>query len=237
MNDSLEVIESLIPELPQARQADLFGEALQEASRQLEAIAPEIGRLEEWHHSVGLLGGFWDGDEEREVLDSLHKLESFGERIETAQDREQLARVGGIAQEAKQKIAIVLRDGARAWARRIDHDLGSLGNLGALLAQFPDTRDLGHRMAALAATGSALRNSFPPISDSLDRHRIMLHDAEQIRKNLAAIGAGQSVQTFLIALANETATLDMVDESVLQWIRARHAENRFLLSLKPGTSG
>jgi len=236
MNDSLEVLEHLVPDLPQARQAELFGEALQEASRQLTAMTPEIGRLEEWQHSVGLLGEYWDGDEEREVLDALHKLDSTGSEIEAAQDREQLARVSGIASDAKQKIAIVLRDGARAWARRIDHDLGSLGNLGALLVQFADTRDLGRRMTLLATTGSALKNSFPPPDSSLDEHRDMLHDAEEIRKNLAAIGAGQSVQTFLIAVAKETATLDMVDESVLRWIRDRHAESRFRLSLKGSVS-
>ena len=92
-------------------------------------------------------------------------------------------------------------------------------------------------MTQLAATGSALKNSFPPPANSLELHRDMLHDAEEIRKNLAAIGAGESVQTFLIAVAKETATLDMVDESVLQWIRDRHAENRFRLSLKGTVSG
>ena len=85
MNDSLEVLKQLIPNLPQARQAELFGEALQEASRQLTAMTPEIGRLEQWQHSVGLLGEYWAGDEEREVLEALHKLESTGGEIEAAQ--------------------------------------------------------------------------------------------------------------------------------------------------------
>jgi hypothetical protein len=196
-----------------------------------------MGRLEEWQHSVDLRGESWDGDEEREVREALHEIESSGEQIEAAQDREQLTRVGGFASNAKQKITIILRDGARAWGRRIDHDLGSLGSLGALLVQFADTRELGRRMTALAITASSLKNSFPPPSGSLEQHRAMLHNAEDIRKNLAAIGAGQSVQTFLIALANETATLDMVDKSVLQWIRDRHAENRFFLSLKRVISG
>ena len=44
MTDSLELLESLVPELPQARQAELFGQALQDASRQLEAMKLDVGR-------------------------------------------------------------------------------------------------------------------------------------------------------------------------------------------------
>jgi hypothetical protein len=237
MTDSLELLESLVPELPQARQAELFGQALQDASRQLEAMKLDIGRLEECQHSIGLLKAFWDGDEEREVVDALHQLEYLGKQIEAAQDQEQLARVTGIASEAKPKILLVLRDGARAWGRRVDHDLGSLGSLGSLLVQFPDTRELGRRMTALAATASSLKSTFPPQEGFLKQHELMLQDAGDIRNNLAAIGAGESVQKFLAALANATATLDMVDDSVLQWIRDRHAESRFDVTLKQGISG
>lgn len=232
MSDSLELLEGLVSELPQARQAEMFGQALRDASRHLEVLTPEIGRLEECKHSIGLLDAFWDGDEKLEVVDALRQLDSLGKQIEAAQDREQLARVTEIALEAKPRIALVLRDGTRAWGRRVDRDLGSLGNLGSLLVQFPDTRDLGRRMTALASTASALKSVFPPHSASLKQHERMLQDAEEIRTNLAAIGAGESVQTFLAALANATATLDMVDDHVLQWIRDRHAENRFGVSLK-----
>lgn len=231
MSDSLELLEGLISELPQARQAEMFGQALRDASRQLEVLTPEIGRLEECQYSIGLFDAFWDGDEKREVVEALRQLDSLGQQIEAAQDREQLARVTEIALEAKPRIALVLRDGARVWGRRVDRDLGSLGNLGSLLVQFPDTRDLGRRMTALAATASSLKSVFPPPSASLKQHERMLQDAEEIQKNLAAIGAGKSVQRFLAALANATATLDMVDDDVLQWIRARHAESRFQIKL------
>lgn len=236
MSDALELLESLVSELPNARQAEMFGQALRDAGHQIEALTPDIGRLDECQHSIGLLDGFWDGDEEREIVDALLQLESLGKQIEVAQNQEQLARVAGMASEAKPKITLVLRDGTRAWGRRVDHDLGSLGSLGFLLVQFPDTRELGQRMTVLAATASTLKSSFPPQSGSLKQHERMLQDAEDIRNKLAAIGAGESVQKFLAALATETATLDMVDGSVFQWIRNRHAENRFRLLLKRGTS-
>ena len=128
--------------------------------------------------------------------------------------------------------ADVLRDGARAWGRRVDHDLGSIGSLGSLLVQFPDTRDLGRRMTVLATTAFTLKNSFPPQVAFLKQFEGMLKDAEEIRRRLAELGTGESVQRFLAALATGTATLDMVDDSVLQWIRDRHAESRFSLSLR-----
>lgn len=232
MSDSLELLENLVSELPQARQAEMFGQALRDASRQLQALTPELGRLEECQHSIGLLDAFWDGDEKREVVETLRQLDSLGKQIEAAQDRDQLAHVTEIALEAKPRIALVLRDGTRAWGRRVDSDLGSLGSLGTLLVQFADTRDLGVRMTALAATAASLKSVFPPQSGTLKQHERMLQDSEEVRKNLAAIGAGESVQRFLAALANATATLDMVDGDVLQWIQDRHAEKRFSLSFK-----
>lgn len=109
----------------------------------------------------------------------------------------------------------------------MDSDLGSLGSLGSLLVQFADTRDLGRRMTALAATASSLKSVFPPQTGPLKQHERMLQDSEEVRKSLAAIGVGESVQKFLAALANATATLDRVDDAVLRWIRDRHAEKRF----------
>ena len=107
-----------------------------------------------------------------------------------------MARVTGIASEAKPKILLVLRDGARAWGRRVDHDLGSLGSLGSLLVQFPDTRELGRRMTALAATASSLKSAFPPQEGFLKQHERMLQDAGDIRNNLAAIGAENLCKNF-----------------------------------------
>lgn len=236
MSDSLEVLEGRVSELPLARQAELFGDAIEHAGQQVESMAADISRLEEWQSSVGLLDKFWEGDERHEVVDALHQLKSFGNEIEATKDREQLTHVTAISSGMKSKLGTVLRDGGKAWGRRIDHDLGPLGSLGTLLEQFSDTRELGLRMVALARTAFTLKNSFPPKAQSIEQHKVMLKDAEEIRKNLAAIGTGESVQKFLAALANESATLDLVDETVFQWIRNRHAENRFRLKLKTGVS-
>lgn len=232
MTDRLEELETLLPELPLARQTELFGHALVQLRQQLEEMAPDVSRLEDWKPSLSLLGEFWEGDEREEVLGALGQLKSFGDQIEAANDRDQLTLITEITLGVKAKLVLALRDGARAWVRRIDRDLGSLGNLGTLLVQFSDTRDLGLRMVSLARTASTLKNSFPPKTPSLEQHETMLKDAEEIRKNLAAIGAGESVQKFLAALGNESATLDLVDESVLQWIRNRHADSRFQIKLK-----
>jgi len=231
MTDALDALEIRVAELPQARQTEVFGQTLREATGQLENIAAEVSSLQECAHSIHLLEQFWGSDEKPEVLEALRRLEDLGRQIESAQDRDQLALVPNLVREAKPRIALIIRDGARVWNRRLDHDLGSLASLGSLLVQFPDTRVLGQRMASVAATISALKNAFPPAEAAIGKHQRVLQDAEEARKDLAVIGAGESVQTFLAALADRKATLSMLDADVLSWIRDRHAESRFGISL------
>lgn len=229
-NDSLEVLERLIPQLPQARLAEQFGEALHEAGIRTRALLPSIERLELWEASIDLLVGKWEADEERHTVESLERLRKAGEEIRSVQDREQLTRVPTVVSNAETRIATVLRDGMRAWQRRIDVDLGSLGSLSTLLVQFPDTREVGSRMASVASRAATLKNQFPPASAQREQHRQILEEIELLKRDLAAIGAGESVQNFLLALASGTATLDMLDDAVLGWIRNRRAETRFRIS-------
>jgi hypothetical protein len=229
--DQLEILEQLIPQLPQARLAEQFGDALHDASINTVALLPDIERMERWQQSVHSLRESWDSDEESETLLALETLQAEGEMIAAAQDREQVSQLRGTAMDAKQRIAIVLRDGLRAWQRRIEADIGSLGNLGALLIEFNDTRALGSRMVSIKSRGDSLKTQFPPPANQLEGYRQLLRDADTVRRNLAAIGAGASIETFLLALASERATLDMVDEAVLHWIRERNSDNRFCLSL------
>ncbi len=231
LRDKFEILEQLIPQLPQARLAEQFGDALLDASINTVALLPDIERMELWQQSVHSLRESWDSDEESETLSALETLRIEGETIAAAQDREQVSQVRGIAIDAKQRIAVVLRDGMRAWQRRIETDVGSLGNLGALLIEFNDTRVLGSHMISIKSRGDSLKAQFPPTTTQLEGYGQLLQDADKVRRDLAAIGAGASVERFLLALASERATLDMVDEAVLRWIRERNSDNRFRLSL------
>jgi len=230
--DQLEVLERLIPQLPQARLTELFGEALQDAGTSAFALLSEIEKLERWELSINLLRNSWQGEEGRETLDALQTLQLTGRQMATVEDREQLSQLRTCAGEAKQLIGIILRDGLRVWQRRIEADIGSLGNLGSLLVEFADTRSLGGRMTSIKSRGDGLRNQFPPSATQVEAYRALLEEANAVRSDIAAIGAGESIERFLLALASETATLDMVDEAVLRWIRDRRSDHRFRLSLQ-----
>lgn len=231
MSDQLELLEKLIPQIAQARTQELFGEALQDAWKYSQELVPGVERLERWNKSVHLLKTHWEVEEKVETIEALRNLQSAGEKMAAAQDSNQLAAVRSIATVAKSRVETVLRDGSRAWQRRIHADTGSLQSLGALLSEFADTRDLGRRMACVAARGSELALQFPPTEEQVQAHGKLLEDAIAIRQGLAEIGAGASVEAFLIALANEEATLDMADDAVLEWIRKRKSDRRFRISL------
>jgi hypothetical protein len=228
----LEVLEQLIPRIAQARIGEQFGEAFQDACQHTQDLIPGIERMERWQLSIHLLKEYWDPDDEREALGALRILQSAGQKIESAQDLNQLSQVRGTATDAKSRVDVVMRDGLRVWQRRINADIGSLGSLGALLSEFGDTRELGHRMTLIAKRGAALASQFPPTSDLVESHRVLLEDAGTIRKDLAAIGAGESVEAFLNALANDEATLDLADDAVLKWIRNRRSDGLFRISLQ-----
>lgn len=232
MTDQLEVLEQLIPRIAQARIFEQLGEAFHEAHEHSQGLIPGIERIERWQLSIQLLSGYWEADDKSETLSALRNLQSAGQKIETAQDLNQLSQVRATATGAKLGVEAVLRDGLRAWQQRINADIGSLGSLGDLLSKFEDTRELGQRMALIASRGAALGSQFPPAPDQIESHRVLLGDAQEIRQDLAAIGAGKSVEAFLNALAKQEATLDLVDDAVLKWIRDRHSDHRFHISLK-----
>lgn len=231
MNDQLQILEQLIPQIPPARLSEQFGEALQDAGAQALALLPEVERLGIWKDSVHLLRDCWEGDENGEICNELYKLRLAGQKIEAANDKEQLSAARALLADAKQRIGIVLRDGMRAWQRRVEADIGSIGSLGGLLAEFGDTRALGVRMTTIASRGTGLKGQFPPTTSQLESYRILIEDAHSVRQELAEIGAGASVERFLLALATESATLALVDQDVLQWIRDRQWDHRFRLSL------
>ena len=230
MSDQLQVLEELIPQIPHARLSEQFGEALQDAGTQALALLPEVARLESWKQSVHLLSDCWQGDEEirRPAMSSKNCVVRRSAVQEAASDKEQLYAARALLVDAKRRIGIVLRDGIRAWQRRIEADIGSLGSLGGLLAEFGDTRTLGGRMTMIASRGAGLKSQFPPTASQVEDYRVMIEDAHSVRRDLAEIGAGASVEKFLLALATETATLDLVDQDVLQWIRDRRSDHRFM---------
>jgi hypothetical protein len=230
--DQLDGLQGLIPQLPQAHLSELFGEALQDAGTHAFALLSEIEKLERWKLSINLLRESWQDDERRETLDALRTLQIAGSQMATVENREQLSQVRTTATAAKQSIGIILRDGLRVWQHRIEVDIGSLGSLGSLLGEFADTRSLGGRMTSIKARGDGLKNQFPPTAAQVESYNALLEEANAVRVDLAAIGTGESIQRFLLALASETATLDMVDESVLRWIRDRRSDYRFRLSLQ-----
>jgi hypothetical protein len=232
MTDQLEVLEQLIPRIAQARIVEQFGEAFHEAHEHSQGLIPGVERMERWQLSIQLLRGHWDADDESETLSALRSLQAAGRKIETAEDQNQLSQIRAAATDAKSRVDVVMRDGLRVWQRRINADIGSLGGLGDLLSEFEDTRELGRRMASIASRGSVLASQFPPTADQVESHRALLDDAKKIREDLTAIGAGESVEVFLNALAKQDATLDQVDEAVLKWIRDRHSDRRFQISLK-----
>jgi hypothetical protein len=232
MPDQLEVLEQLIPRIAQARNVEQFGEAFREAHEYAQTLVPGIERMERWQLSIQLLSGHWGTEDKIETLSALRSLQSAGQKIEAAQDLNQLSQVRATATGAKLGVDAVLRDGLRAWQQRINADIGSLASLGDLLSKFDDTRELGRRMTSIASRGAALGSQFPPDAVQIESHRALQEDARKVRQDLAAIGAGESVEAFLNALARQDATLDLVDDTVLKWIRDRHSDRRFHISLK-----
>ena len=86
-------------------------------------------------------------------------------------------------------------------------------------------------MTMIASRGAGLKSQFPPTASQVEDYQVLIEDAHSVRRDLAEIGAGASVEKFLLALATETATLDLVDQDVLQWIRDRRSDHRFRIAL------
>jgi nucleotide-binding universal stress UspA family protein len=150
-----------------------------------------------------------------------------GEAMQEADHEETLEDAVEAFQNFIQTLAALEGLVRQLWVHALDRQFGSLSSVGALLQGFPSARDLGQRMAQVAA--EAHGNSQTAVVDLLPKARALIEQRKSLIAEQQVVAGTPDVAAFLQALAENRATLDFLKPpKVLEWLERQNA----LTSLK-----
>lgn len=227
MTDPLEELEKAAESLPSAVAGVRLGDR---ASRQLDRFsdAPrQERRLKAMTEFAVLFDGRSDAQVKAQIDRALAMATEAAEAMEDVDDEETLQDAVDAYLVFTQSLGSgenILRP---LWTRVVDQQFTPLGSVGALLEEaFPNARDLGRKMREAAT--EAQRHAQSPIADLLPIAKALLEVRAALVTEQQTVAGDPTVAAFLQALAEDRATLDLLEEGVLDWLKAQGA----LTSLK-----
>jgi hypothetical protein len=228
----LERLEELKSQVPAAITRKNLGAALDLAVRAATGVEPSISRLEALRAFMPLVRDHLDSLDTQESRRQLVNLRGLAQQLENASDIETLS-------EVTQSVAHQLTPGVeqtdqvvrRGWKEKIEQAFSSTGRLGSVLRQIPETQQLRAEMESLFHRAQQLSASIEDATRSSEQFTALKKDRDHTNDKLVALGAGEGVVDFLLAVAGQTATLEKVTGDVREWLDARGALERFKVGL------
>lgn len=224
MSDPLADLEALVPGLETAAAGVRLGEKAGTHLQRFSEAERQSARLGALIDLALLLGAQSDVQVRSSSEKCLHDAAEAAEAMIEATDEEGL----GIAVEAYsdfgrslQTLEATLRP---VWATRADA-FNELASVGSLLATFAASADLGARMVAAAQAAQAARQGLGP-EHLLTTARELLTLRQALLAEQQSVAGDPTVSTFLQALAEKRATLDLLSVEVLAWLRNEGALER-----------
>ena len=107
----------------------------------------------------------------------------------------------------------------------------STARLGGVLREIPEIQELGTAMESLFHRAEQLSASITDAARSAEHFKTLKIERDRINDKLAAIGTGEEVVGFLLAVAWRSATLAQVTGEVRAWLDERNSLGRFKVGL------
>lgn len=224
MTDPLAELEQLVPGLEAAAAGVRLGE---KAGRDLQKFAEaerQTTRLDTLVDLALLLKAGDDAQARAATQKCLHDASEAGEAMVEATDEaglEVAVEAYGDFGRALHTLEITLRP---LWTARVDA-FNELASVGGLLTTFPAAADLGARMLGAAVAAQDARQGLAP-EQLLAKARELLALRETLLAEQQTVAGDPAVSTFLQALAEQRATLDLLTDEVMAWLRKEKALDR-----------
>ncbi|MCO6440211.1 MAG: hypothetical protein J5I81_03800 [Nitrococcus mobilis] len=229
--DSLERLELLSGQIQRAKDQHRFGDALDAAVRAVDDAESVISQFEKLAGFSGLVNGFLDPSDRQHCLVLLTRVRTLGQQLpqvsDTATLQDGTTKVSQLPSQVEQADAII----NRGWKAKIDQAFAATGELGGVLREIPETRQLGSEMEAIALQAGQLKTDLEDAERSIARFKALVAEREGTTDSLTNLGAGKEVVDFLFAVANQSATLETVTAEVRSWLDERNALARFKVGL------
>jgi len=232
MTDKLERLEELSRQIPEARQRQALGDALDTAVQEARGATNAITRLEQLSPFVPLVRSQLTSTEREQLRRWMLSLQAIGKRFAEATDTGDLATaVDGLKRDLTPAVTQVAELIGNGWRARIDQAFSATGGLGVVLREIPETSQLGSDMEALTRRAGQLAATIEDAQQNTEQLRALTTERDRTKVMLADLGAGEEVVHFLLAVAERSANLGDVTTEVRDWLDARDALERFKVGL------
>jgi hypothetical protein len=125
----------------------------------------------------------------------------------------------------------LLRDGELHWTTSSLGQLQWCDALGRALESVQATAIVGGQLKEIYRLAGTLK-AFPPKEASCKKLDQLRATAARLKEGLKDLQVGESVERFLLALANGVAILSMVDDNVLAWVRSHRMTDQLKVTLR-----
>lgn len=226
MTDTLETLEASLEHLKPALEARQLGSILGKVTEKTADAGRQAQRCEaliDIAISIGGLGSV-------QVLDAAkaaaRTMKEAGEGLASAKDVEDLEIIQDEFTQLASALSRLDQSLRQLWAERARTDYLSLVPVGTLLGQLSGAEQLGRDLAALGARADGLAQRNQPATTMASEIKQLQTDREALLGKLTVFTANPDVETFIVAVTTGRATLDLVNQSVLDWLSlhgGRHA--------------
>jgi hypothetical protein len=229
MTPVLVQLEELLPRLPAAVDRRRLGESLGKTADALRDSGRMIGRLEAVLTIAREIQFEADPNQAAALSELIDACDDTGKVIETAETPEQLRLVQDTYREFNGALTQVDRQLRPYWRRVVERDFAPLRAIGTLLQKIDKGSDLGKRLSACGQEAQQISDKIPAenLRDAIVRLRKQRAKLEAER---VSVTKEPEVEKFLNALANGTATLQMVTAQVHNWLQRYGALDQFAIT-------
>jgi hypothetical protein len=217
--DHLARLDELREPLKAAMATIRFGDAAVQASEALRAAQALGSRLE---HIVAI-GALIAARSEPDFMAKLRNVSvatsSLGSDLESNLDAESIKEVARDFKDLNADIANLEITLQGIWQRRVQSDFLPLNGMGALLERIGDTKALGLKLRDFAERARQSIANRLPMPRLLSEVQELNALALVLRQELSQVSGGNiEVDAFLVALAEQKATLRHVTPAVNEWL-------------------
>jgi hypothetical protein len=230
--DYLLTLEELVEKIPAAKQSRSLGSILDKALQAAKDSEQHIHRLEELCEFTKLVMNYLEESDKALIIDKLTELAQIGQITKRAAEIDQLDEIRGKLRDVvPSTIETVERRFSSSWQSHIVSEFSTLGHLGEVLSMIPETTALGQEMAAIHLEAQSIAKDLKSYDKQEPKYRELMTNRDMLHDRLKHLGAGKEVVDFLLAVADEKASLADVTSTVQEWLTGRDALGQFRVGL------
>lgn len=243
MSDVLEELESMLEHAPAIAERLTFGDALEHAQQQIaandelpeqiELCALVLEQLTPLRPEDADLAGqtvkkLTSAVEELNLRSGRRPAEGREGTLEPIKDGQGLREIQHALRDASTALTGLRTALVTTWKTRAKSQFGSLATIARVLEGIESTRAFGRALGEWAGPAMAVTSpGWFPSKDDVEQLKLRRAELPGKVAGLQSAGIDERVQSFLLEVANDTATLASVDAHLLHWLTKHDASTRF----------